>query len=330
MRRTPAARSGRDRHDQVGQRERVAERDQVARPLAAHDAGQLGHAQDVALRPAAVDDEAHRLGRDRDQRPRRPPAGRSIGLSETSTIRGRPLRSTWVSRRRSVAVGVARRSLVHRSSAHRVGRVVAPHGRSSHHSATSAPAGSARHGLGMTARASAAASAEMTWLPCPAGPREADADATPLVADRRTVASRSATTRTNARRPWLLVTASPRTARSTGRRTSRRPASAGSRAGRTARRSRRTRPGCRAGRTSRTGASAAGPRRGPERERLAGLDGDPPEVDAADGLDRGLDDVVRPDRDAARDDERVRAVGEAATQAGQDVVEVVGRDARGR
>jgi hypothetical protein len=53
----------------------VAERDQVARPLAGHHAGQLGHAEDVALRPAAVDDEAHRLGRDRDERLGRGPAG---------------------------------------------------------------------------------------------------------------------------------------------------------------------------------------------------------------------------------------------------------------
>ena len=66
---------------------------------------------------------------------------------------------------------------------------------------------------------------------------------------------------------------------------------------------------------------------GPERERLAGLDGDPPEVDAADGLDGGLDDVVGPDRDAARDDEGVGAVGEGRSEPGQDVVEVVAGDA---
>ena len=57
---------GGDRHDDVGQRQRVAQRDELARPLGAHDAGQLGDAQDVALGAAAVDDEAHRLGRHRD------------------------------------------------------------------------------------------------------------------------------------------------------------------------------------------------------------------------------------------------------------------------
>ena len=74
--------------------------------------------------------------------------------------------------------------------------------------------------------------------------------------------------------------------------------------------------------------SAAGPLGGPERERLAGLDGDAPEVDGADGLDRRLDDVERADRDAARDDEQIGALGETAPQAGQDVVEDVGRDAQ--
>ena len=54
------------------------------------------------------------------------------------------------------------------------------------------------------------------------------------------------------------------------------PRAPGSPAGRTARTSRSSRPGCRAGRT---GASVppSGALRGPERERLAGLDRDPPE-----------------------------------------------------
>ena len=44
-------------------------------------------------------------------------------------------------------------------------------------------------------------------------------------------------------------------------------------------------------------------------------------------LDGRLDHVVRADRHTARHDERVGAAVEAASEAGQDVVEVVGRDA---
>ena len=92
----------RDRHLEVGQRQRMAERDQLAGALAAHDAGELGDAQDVALGAAAVDDEAQRLRRDGDRRLGDRAAG-GDGLAETSTIRGRPVRSTWVRRRRSAA-----------------------------------------------------------------------------------------------------------------------------------------------------------------------------------------------------------------------------------
>ena len=63
--RTDAQRRGgpirRDRHDEVGQAERVAERNQVGRPLAAHHPGDLGHREHVPLRAAAVDDQAQRL-----------------------------------------------------------------------------------------------------------------------------------------------------------------------------------------------------------------------------------------------------------------------------
>ena len=118
-------------------------------------------------------------------------------------------------------------------------------------------------------------------------------------------ASRSATTRRKPRRPGLFETsARAGPPRSTGRRrrSGRWPASAPDRrAGRTARTSRSSRPGCRAGRTAASG-PPSGALRGPERERLAGLDGDPPELDPADLLERGFDDVVRPDRHAARDD----------------------------
>ena len=64
----PPPRSGVIATTQVGQGQRVAERDELARPLGAHDAGQLRDAEDVALRAAAVDDQAHRLGRDGDGR----------------------------------------------------------------------------------------------------------------------------------------------------------------------------------------------------------------------------------------------------------------------
>ena len=86
------------------------------------------------------------------------------------------------------------RSLVHRAPPGRaggsgVGRRAARcagwrhHARSSHQSATSAPAASSSSASGMTARASAAARAEITWLPCP--PARLDPDAAVRVADRR-------------------------------------------------------------------------------------------------------------------------------------------------
>ena len=63
--------------------------------------------------------------------------------------------------------------------------------------------------------------------------------------------------------------------------------------------------------------STGAPSRGAtaERERLARLDGDPPQVDPADGLERPLDDVVRTDRHAAGHDHRV-GLGEAPGGAG--------------
>src|SRR5262245_16088865 len=57
---------GRDAHDEVGQWQRVAQRDELRGALAAHDARELRHGQDVALGAASVDDEAERFGRDRD------------------------------------------------------------------------------------------------------------------------------------------------------------------------------------------------------------------------------------------------------------------------
>ena len=125
----------------------------------------------------------------------------------------------------------------------------------------------------------------------------------------------------NARRPWLFVTGSPRTARSTGRRRSSRPASVRI-AGRT------NSSNVTADDTGLPGSpneqdrrSAAGPRGCAERERLARLDRDAPQLDLADRLERRLHDVVRPDGDAARHDDRVDAADERRAQATEDVVE---------
>ena len=74
------------------------------------------------------------------------------------------------------------------------------------------------------------------------------------------------------------------------------------------------------------GSAAAGSLRGTERERLAGLDGDAPEVDPADRLDGRLHDVVRPDGDPARHDQGVGAGRQTASQSFQDIIEVVGGD----
>ena len=52
---------GRDRDHQVGQRQGVAQRDQVGGLLAAHDSRDLGDGEDVALRATAVDDQAQCL-----------------------------------------------------------------------------------------------------------------------------------------------------------------------------------------------------------------------------------------------------------------------------
>ena len=68
-------------------------------------------------------------------------------------------------------------------------------------------------------------------------------------------------------------------------------------------------------------------RRGPEGERLAGLDGNPPQVDPANRFDRGLHDVERADRDPAGHDDRVDAFVERVPQPPEDVIEVVAGDA---
>ena len=74
---------------------------------------------------------------------------------------------------------------------------------------------------------------------------------------------------------------------------------------------------------TRTGGPTTRPVRDPERERLARLDGDAPEVHPPDRFDGGLHDVVRPDRDAARDDQRIRAGLEPAAKSSKHIVKIV-------
>ena len=52
---------GRDLDADVGQRDRMAERDELGGPLGAHDPGELGDCEHVALRRVAVDDEREGL-----------------------------------------------------------------------------------------------------------------------------------------------------------------------------------------------------------------------------------------------------------------------------
>src|SRR4051794_40286945 len=68
--------------------------------------------------------------------------------------------------------------------------------------------------------------------------------------------------------------------------------------------------------------SAAGTRGCAEREWFARLDRDAPEIDVADRLERRLHDVVRPDRNPTRHDDRVNTAVERVSEATEDVVEV--------
>ena len=187
----------RHRDDEVGQGQRVAERDQVARPLAAHHAGELGDAEDVALRPAAVDHEAHRLVADRHRglrdgsargerlvadvdhpRPAGPvDVGEAAALGARRSVPGHRAQyrgSGWPPVRRSVAVeppqvdGAIRPAARRRSRGRSRGRPRSP-------------------------------SAERTWLPCPRPPPASRTGTRPSAS--RTVrpsASRSVMTRRNA------------------------------------------------------------------------------------------------------------------------------------
>ena len=144
-----------------------------------------------------------------------------IGLADTSTIRGRPARSTWDSRRRS-ARGCGLDS------------IGPPGGRRVRRWPPSCPVepperdlgagrervvgfGDDRQGIGGGERRD-----DVTPLPA----REVDGNAARPSRIGAPVSSRAASTRMNARRPWLLDTGSPSTPRSTGRSRSWRPASA--------------------------------------------------------------------------------------------------------
>src|SRR5258708_9299143 len=67
---------------------------------------------------------------------------------------------------------------------------------------------------------------------------------------------------------------------------------------------------------------------GANRKWLARLDGDTPQVDPADLLEGELDDVVRPDGNAARHDDRVRPIDEGGAQPSVDVLQAIPRDAK--
>ena len=269
---------------------------------------------------AAVDDEAHRLVA--DTRPSASATARRAvsGLSQTSTIRGRPDRSTWVRRRRSERGrsvrghraqyrGFRTRRRVRRSVAVEPPQVDRRAGRAARRRSPGRSPGRRRspapRGRGSPARARRRRAGPGR------GPRRRARCA------RR--ASRSATTRRNARRPGLFVTSSRRTRPVDGRsrRSSGRPASRRI-AGRTnSSKVTKLETGL-PGSPNRSVRAAVGARsHDPEGERLAGLDRDPPQLDPADLLERRPDDVVRPDRHAARHDRsrRRRRARAAASRA---------------
>ena len=79
-----------------GDRQRVAQRDQVGGALGPHDAGHPGHGQGVALGQAGRGEQLKGLGGEHDPQPA--VATRSVsGLAETSTIRAAPWSSRWLS-----------------------------------------------------------------------------------------------------------------------------------------------------------------------------------------------------------------------------------------
>ena len=198
------------------------------RSLAAHDAGQLGEPRTSPFGPPP---SMIRLSVSSDTATNASATARRAvgGFADTSTIRGRPVRSTWVRRRRSerggipwpwsfqyrgLRIGWDRRFACHaspgrgtrRPASRGVSRVEPPKvdrdrrprvlGR------LPARPRARRPRQGRTGRGSPAP---------PATAGQADADAAGCVARRRPGPSRSATTRRNARRPGLFDTSSRRT-----------------------------------------------------------------------------------------------------------------------
>ncbi len=266
----------------------MAERDELARPLGAHHARQLGDTEDVALRAAAVDDEAHRLGRDGHGGLRDGAPGRDRLVGDVD----HPRPPGPIDVREPAAFGAWLRSLVHRLLRGPAIRPDAALGyvgaqcddrqaRSSHHRSTARRPAAQSSASGTTARASAAARAEMTWLSCPPG--EVD--------DRPGRGRRGPAPRRRRAPPRRAGTRAGRGSCGRARRGRRgRPAGAGRRRPARLRIAGRTNSsnvtaedtGLPGSPNSRTGRSATRPIRDAEGERLAGLDGDPPQVDPAD------------------------------------------------
>ena len=152
----------------------MAERDELARPLGAHDAGQLRDPEDVALRAAAIDDEAHRLGRQGDGRLRHgTPRGDGLGRDVDHP---RPPGPVDVGE--APALEPRGGLLVH--AVEDSGRGQA---RSSHHSSTSAPAGSSSCASGDDREGVGGGQGRDHVAPLPA--RQADRHAPLRVADGR-------------------------------------------------------------------------------------------------------------------------------------------------
>ena len=74
----------------LGERQRMAERDQLVRALGRHDAGDAGGAEHVALLGVAVEHDVERLRAASRRGLRRPPTRSVAALAETSTMRASP------------------------------------------------------------------------------------------------------------------------------------------------------------------------------------------------------------------------------------------------
>ena len=173
---------------------------------------------------------------------------------------------------------------------------------SSHHSSTSAPGVQPIERLRDDRQRVGGGEGREDVAPLPAWPPASRTRTRPASSRAgEPSASRSAITRTKPRRPGLFDTASSRTARSTGR-SSRSAAAgrgAGSPAARTARTSRSSTPGCPAARTAAPGRRRAA-RPSPNANGLPGWTATRHRSIVPDLLEREPDDVVRPDRHAAR------------------------------